>query len=1256
MTALARRFFFGLATLLAVGACQGKQRTMLVVEVDSNLAVPGELDKVDVAIAANGGVQHTPFSLIKDFTLPLYVGAVEMSGGTGNLTIVAAGYLGPSSIVNETAIVGFVEGKSMLLKLFLARECIDNPCDPTQTCTTGGTCRAPVRTSSDLTPFVPSKPLRSADAAAAPYEDAPGSDDSGDQTDARASDGGGSVGPGVQPTQPDGGAKLDARVVQDAEASRSLDGSSLKDAPSVSISDGAAGLSLDSSPDYAPDVAREVARDVAIDEPSDPCWVAGGPVAPGTVCRKAVGLCDLDEVCDGVSAACPADKYAPTTTVCRAAAGLCDIPESCTGASPDCPVDAFLTPGAVCRPAAGPCDLAESCSGTDPDCPADGMAPAGTTCRASTDTNQCDPAETCTSSSVTCPADVLYARPLAPTGVAAAPGTLQATISWTPASWATGYNVKRTDASGSGYTTQGAPPTTAATPYVNTGLTGGTTYYYVVSSVNTIVTCESANSLEVTATPTGDCSPPAVPTVTATPASGQVLLTWTASTGATSYTVARSTTTGTGYLPASTVTTGTSYNDSNVSDGMTYYYVVTASNGTCSSVNSVEVLAAPTCAPPAAPTNLVSTANNSSVALTWTAPAGAVSYRILRSTTSGSGYGLVGTTGTAGFTDATVVTGTTYYYVVTASNGSCDSASSTEVRATPACAPPSKPTDLVATPGDAQIVLTWTASTGGAISYQVLRSTTAGGSYTSIATTTSVGFTDINVTNGAIYYYVVNASNGFCSSANSAEASATPVCTPPSVPTIETATPGNGQVTLSWTASTGGAVSYAVSRGTVGGGAYSGIANPTGTTYADLTASNGTTYYYVVSASNGTCSSANSTEVSATPIATCAQAAPSGVTATAGNRQVTLSWTAAAGATSYGIGRSTSSGTGYTSAGTVTATTFVDTDPALVNGTQYYYVVAANGTCTSPSSIEASATPVCVPPTVPAGVAAIADNSNGRITVSWNTVTDATGYTVSHAVSASGPFTAVSTNQTAATFTDSGLTAGTNYYYVVNASNAAGTCASVYSTPAVSAMSCSSPSVPSDVRAAPGISRVTVSWTASTGSPDSYQVKRGTAAAGPFTSIGTPAASPYVDSGVTNGTTYYYVVAGRNASGNCSSANSAVVSTAPRSCRVVSGSDPPAPATSAGHPGKFLTTGPLCYVTCDTITNWNCYGSDYGSGRTIRINGSQLSCGGGPIPAPKTTGYNVIDISSGTDAQDEIWWWGTYNANSCTIPGSGLDF
>ena len=1271
---MGRRFLFGLAALLAVGGCPGKQRTMLVVEIDSNLAVPDELDKVDVAITANGTTPVTPYSLITDYKLPLHVGVVETGDGAGNVTIVASGYKGPTFVVSETAIVGFVEGKSMLLKLFLARECIGKTC-PTagQTCTSGGTCRDPVRNSNDLTPFTPSdltdaasvhtdanpsERAQFADAATASHEDAIGSGGSAGQTDANisTSDGGGSVGLDLQPTQHDAGAELGASPVQDAEAGRGLDLGAVKDAPSVWMPDGAADLSSDTLPGYVPDAAR----DVAADFPSGPCWSAAGPAAPGIVCRKAVGPCDVDEVCDGISAACPPDKYAPTTTVCRQAAGLCDIAESCTGTSPLCPADVVLTLGTLCRPAAGACDLAESCSGASPDCPADGMAPPGTTCRASTDGSHCDPAETCTGSSVACPVDVIYVLPAAPTNVAALAGTQQATISWDLVAGATGYNVKQSPISGSGYATQGQPPTTTAPPYVNTGLTGDTIYYYVVSSVNTISTCESGNSLETFVKPTGPCIPPSAPTLTASASNGQVLLTWTPSIGATSYSVTRSTTTGTGYLFQATVITGTSYTDPNVSGGTTYYYVVTASNGACSSVYSNEVAASSTCTPPAAPTNLTAVANNGSVALTWTAPQGAVSYRISRSTTSGSGYGLVAISSTASFTDATVVNGTTYYYVVTASNGTCNSGNSAEVPATPKCTPPSVPTNVLATAGDGQIALAWTASTAGAISYQVLRSTKAGGPYTPVATLTSTGFMDTNVSNGVIYYYVVSASNGSCSSASSAEASATPVCTPPSVPTNLLATPGDNQVALSWTApTTGNVVSYTVSRSTVSGGAYSSIANPTGTSYADSTASNGTTYYYVVSASNGTCNSPNSTEVFAMPVATCAQAAPTGVSATAGNRQVTLSWTAAAGATSYGIGRSTISGAGYSSAGTTSATTFVDTDPALVNGTTYYYVVTANGACASPNSTEVSATPVCTPPIVPTGVTASANSSNGNITVSWNAVNAATGYTVSRATSASGPFTAVSTNQTAASFTDlgTGLTAGMTYYYVVSASNASGTCMSGNSTPAAGpAVSCSSPSVPSNVQATAGIGRVTVSWTASTGGPTSYTVSRRTGTTGAFGVIKTAVTTTsYVDSNVTDGTTYYYEVSAQNAGGVCSSANSGGSSAAtPRDCRVVSGTTPLAPAPSPGHTGKFGTTGAICFVTCDSITGgWACYGTD---GRTITINGSPVGCASMPIPAAKTLGYNVIDITAGPHDYAEIWWWGTYYTGTCTIPAAGLDF
>jgi fibronectin type 3 domain-containing protein len=968
------------------------------------------------------------------------------------------------------------------------------------------------------------------------------------------------------------------------------------------------------------------------------------------VCRLAAGLCDVAEVCDGVSPACPADKYAPTTTVCRTAAGLCDIAESCSGSSPDCPVDAFLTKGAVCRPAAGLCDLAESCPGTGPDCPADSMAPAETVCRASTDSNQCDPAETCTGSSVSCPADVAYTRPAAPTFVTAAPATLQATIiSWTAVSGATGYNVKRSATSGSGYTTQGTPPTATASPYVNTALTGGVTYYYVVSSVNTLASCESANSTPVSVTPTGTCTPPAVPTVTPTSSNGQVSLSWTASTGAISYAVARSTTTGTGYVSVAAITTGTTYSDINVSNGTTYYYVVTASNGSCSSANSVEVSGTPSCTPPAVPAGLVAAANNGSVALTWTAPAGAVSYRVLRSTTSGSGYVLVGTSGTAGYTDTSVTNGTTYYYVVTASNGVCSSANSAQAPVTPACTPPSKPTGLAATPGNGQIALAWTASTGGATLYQVLRGTATGGPYAAIATPTSTGDADTGLINGTTYYYVVNASNGSCSSANSAELAAAPVCTPPSVPTL-TAAPGDGKVVLSWTAATGGAVSYVLSRGTVSGGPYGTVvASPTVLTYTDTTAVNGTTYYYVVSSFNGTCYSLNSAEVLDKPVAACNLVAPTGVTATPLSQQVRLNWTAVTNATSYGIGRSTTAGTGYTSVGTVTAPTVTFLDTAATNGTKYYYVVTASNTlCTSPASTEASATPVCTPPAVPT-VTAAADNTNGHINVSWGIVTGATGYTVSRGTSGSGPFTAVSTNQTAATYTDStGLTAGTVYYYVVSASNAGGTCASANSTPAASARSCTLPSVPSNVKATAGISRVTVSWTASTGSPTSYEVKRGDATGGPFTSIGTPTATSYVDSGVNNGQIYFYVVAARNAGGNCSSANSGVSSTAPRSCTVWSGN-----AVSAGHPPAIGNLDGICYVTCDPITNWGCSNTD---GRSITINGGPLACSAGPIPAAKTPGYDVIDVSAGTYAGAQVFWGASTWVNNCSIPSGGLDF
>jgi len=95
----------------------------------------------------------------------------------------------------------------------------------------------------------------------------------------------------------------------------------------------------------------------------------------------------------------------------------------------------------------------------------------------------------------------------------------------------------------------------------------------------------------------------------------------------------------------------------------------------------------------------------------------------------------------------------------------------------------------------------------------------------------------------------------------------TPPPSPPPVPTGLTATPGNAQVSLSWSASSG-ATSYNVKRATVSGGPYTTLASDvTSTSYTDPGPTNGTTYYYVVSAVNSVGESANSAQVSATPSA-----------------------------------------------------------------------------------------------------------------------------------------------------------------------------------------------------------------------------------------------------------------------------------------------------------------------------------------------------------------------------------------------------
>ncbi|TAL02926.1 MAG: hypothetical protein EPO07_06805 [Verrucomicrobia bacterium] len=109
-------------------------------------------------------------------------------------------------------------------------------------------------------------------------------------------------------------------------------------------------------------------------------------------------------------------------------------------------------------------------------------------------------------------------------------------------------------------------------------------------------------------------------------------------------------------------------------------------------------------------------------------------------------------------------------------------------------APPAAPTNLVATIGDGNVALSWSAASNTA-SYYVKRSTTSGSGYVNIATNATLTFTNTGLNNGTLYYFVVSAVNVSGESTNSAPVSARPTSFAPTQ--LGFATVGN-QLQLNW--------------------------------------------------------------------------------------------------------------------------------------------------------------------------------------------------------------------------------------------------------------------------------------------------------------------------------------------------------------------------------------------------------------------------------------------------------------------------
>ena len=307
---------------------------------------------------------------------------------------------------------------------------------------------------------------------------------------------------------------------------------------------------------------------------------------------------------------------------------------------------------------------------------------------------------------------------------------------------------------------------------------------------------------------------------------------------------------------------------------------------------------------------------------------------------------------------------------------------------------------------------------------------------------------------------------------------------------------------------------------------------------------NGDSYTFTVTAAFVTGTSAAST-ASAAVIPVGAPAAPALPAATlAAGSTVVLSWSAPASTggsaiTGYTVRYATSPFSTWT---TAAATTTTYTSPALTAGTAYEFEVAAtNAAGTSPYSAPTAITPITVPATATAPTATATGTPATSASLTW-TATASTAaapvqfYVVRYALSPYTTWTIATAGVTTASYTVTGLPAG-SYEFEVAAANAAGLGA--YSPASAALALAGAPGAPTALAGTPGNASVALTWTAPTltnGSPiTDYVVQYAVA---PYTTwvtaTSTATSTSYTVTGLVNATSYEFQVAAVNAIGTSS--------------------------------------------------------------------------------------------------------------------------
>lgn len=340
----------------------------------------------------------------------------------------------------------------------------------------------------------------------------------------------------------------------------------------------------------------------------------------------------------------------------------------------------------------------------------------------------------------------------------------------------------------------------------------------------------------------------------------------------------------------------------------------------------------------------------------------------------------------------------------------------------------------------------------------------------------------------------------------------------------------SSQINLTWNDNSNNETGFKIERKT-GSNNYVqvGMVEANTATFSDTGRSNNVTYTYRVRAYNHEGYSNYSNEVSVTTVAL--PAAPSGLTAkVASSSRISITWKDNSNnETGFKIERKTAGGS-YTQIATVgvNATSYIST--GLSNNTRYYYRVRAYNTAgNSNYSNETSAVTGTVP-AAPADLAATTVSSS-KIKLTWDdNSNNEEGFKIERRTSGGSYRQIATTGSNSTSYTDSGLSNNTRYYYRVRAYNDTG--ASGYSSEA-GARTEDLLSAPSDFEAEPlSWSKIRLTWDDDSNNETGFKIERRTAGGSykQIASVGSNTTS-YTDTGLSSNTGYYYRIKAYNSSG-----------------------------------------------------------------------------------------------------------------------------